>query len=220
MSINLREPDFRAAVFDLDGTLFDSMMIWNRIDEIFLARRGINEVPEDYLLAIAHLGAIETANYTIKRFGLTDTPEQMIQEWSEQALDFYRNEVTLKKGALGYLTKLRNAGIHLAVATASSEDLYLPAIKRCGLDGFFEAYANVGECERKKGFPDVYLLACQRMNADPADAVVFEDIYVAIKGAKSGGFRTAGVYDETSARDTELIKAEAVEFIFSFEELL
>lgn len=212
--------EFRAAVFDLDGTLFDSMYFWNHIDEMFLARMGINEVPEDYLLAIAHLGAEETALYTKQRFNLDMTPEEMMQIWFDDALEFYSSGVTLKKGAYEYLCKLRDSGIKLAVATASTEKLYLPGMKRTGIDGFFSAVASVDECVRKKGFPDVYELACSRLGVPVSDAVVFEDIYVAVCGAKDGGFRTVGVYDETSKRDTGLIRARADLFIMDFTELL
>ena len=220
MSVNLKNPDFTAAVFDLDGTLFDSMGFWNSIDASFLARHGIAEVPEDYLLDIAHLGAYDTALYTKKRFGFSESPEEMMNEWHSEALKYYEKNVQLKAGAREYLEKLHNAGIKLAVATASSEDLYVPALIRLGLRDMFSGAAEVSECERKKGFPDVYELACSRMGVRTDDAVVFEDIYIAVKGAKNGGFRTVGVYDASSARDTERIKAEADAFIYSFEELL
>ena len=219
MSIDLVTPDFRAAVFDLDGTLFDSMPFWNELDARFLKRRGVDTVPEDYLLAIAHLGAAETANYTIKRFGLDATPEELMTEWHNDAVRFYSEEVSLKEGAEDYLRMLHGKGVKLAVATASSSDIYMPALERCGIKELFCAFAEVGECRRRKGFPDVYELACSRMGASAAETVVFEDICIAVKGAKAGGFRTVGVYDETSARDAELIKAEADEYITGFSEL-
>lgn len=220
MNMRSQLPEFDAAVFDLDGTLFDSMQFWNKLDEVFLAKRGIKIVPEDYLLAIAHLGALETALYTIKRFDLSETPEEMMAEWHNDALIYYKNSVKLKPGAYEYLTFLRKAGKKLAVATASSEELYIPALERCGILNLFDAFAEVGECERKKGFPDVYELACGRMGAEPAKTIVFEDIYIAVRGAKAGGFFTVGVYDSTSERDTELIRQTADMFITGFDELL
>ena len=219
MSIDLKDPDFTAAVFDLDGTLFDSMPFWNELDARFLKRRGVEPVPEDYLLAIAHLGAAETANYTIKRFGLDATPGELMTEWHNDAVRFYSEEVALKAGAADYLRFLKGRGVKLAVATASSRDIYMPALERCGIKELFSAYAEADECARKKGFPDVYELACSRMGASAAETVVFEDIYIAVKGAKAGGFRTVGVYDETSSRDEALIRAEADEYITGFTEL-
>lgn len=212
--------EFSAAVFDLDGTLFDSMGFWNHIDEWFLNKMGIDAVPGDYLLAIAHLGAEETAKYTKERFKLDISTEDMMNCWFDKALDYYHNDVALKPGAFEFLKRLHDAGVKLAVATASDPQLYLPGMKRTGIDGFFGAVANVGECERKKGFPDVYSLACSRLGVPDSEAVVFEDICIAVKGAKNGGFRTVGVFDETSERDTDVIREIADLFIRDFNELL
>ncbi|MCR4780100.1 MAG: HAD family phosphatase [Ruminiclostridium sp.] len=212
--------EFTAAVFDLDGTLFDSMGFWRNIDEWFLNKMGIDEVPEDYLLAIAHLGAEETAKYTKERFKLDISPEEMMKCWFDEALDFYRTRVTLKPGAYDFLRILRDGGVKLAVATASDAPLYRPGLERTGIDGFFGAFATVNECERKKGFPDVYSLACSRLGVPDSEAVVFEDIYIAVKGAKAGGFRTVGVFDEVSCRDAEAIEKTADLFICDFTELL
>ena len=212
----LRTGNFGAAVFDMDGTIMDSMGFWNHIDEVFLARRGIETVPEDYLLAIAHLGAEETALYTKERFGLDETPEEMMREWFGDAVHYYTYDAQLKPGAYEYLKKLHGAGVKMALATASSEELYVPALKRCGVYELFSAFATVSECERKKGFPDIYLLACERMGAEPTECVVFEDIFVAVKGAKDGGFFTVGVSDPSSKRDSELIRQTADLYIDGF----
>ncbi|MBQ3842347.1 MAG: HAD family phosphatase [Ruminiclostridium sp.] len=220
MSIDLTAPVIKGAIFDLDGTLFDSMGFWSHLDERFLKKHGVFPVPQDYMLEIAHLGAVETAVYTKKRFGFTMEVEEMMQEWHEDAVGYYRDEVTMKPGAEEYLRKLKNAGIKLAVATANSRDLYMPAVLRLGLDGVFSAYAEVDEVGRKKGFPDIYELAAQRLGVKPAECAVFEDIYVALMGAKAGGFITVGVYDETSERDKELIKGSADAFVDSFGLLL
>ncbi len=211
--------NFKAAIFDLDGTLLDSMHVWSKIDRDFLALRGI-DVPDDYMLAVAHLGAYQTAVYTIDRFGFDSTPEELISEWMKMAVDFYTNEVTLKKGGYEYLESLYNSGVKLAVATANDKILYEPALKLTGIEKFFSAVVNVDEVERKKGFPDIYWLACEKMGVSPSDSVVFEDIYLGICGAKDGGFRAVGVYDDTSAYDTEKIRERADLYINDFTELL
>ena len=217
---DIRIPDFKAAIFDLDGTLFDSMWFWNGIDERFLAGKGIKEVPEDYLLAIAHLGAEETAIYTKERFGLKESPEEMMKEWYDEALLFYKNDVKFKKGAYEYLKRLYESGVKLAVATASREDLFMPALERLGADRFFSACATVNECGRIKEFPDVYELACKKLGVSVSDTFVFEDIYAAVCGAKKGGFFTVGVYDSLSSRDEALIREKADIYITGFDELL
>lgn len=220
MSLDLVKPGFGAAIFDLDGTLFDSMGFWSHLDERFLSHHGISPIPDDYLLEIAHLGAEETAIYTRNRFGLTMSAGEMMEEWHHEALEYYTNDVGLKPGAYEYLTRLKNAGVKLAVATANSSDLYMPALKRLGLESLFDAYAEVAEVGRKKGFPDIYELAAARLGASPSETAVFEDIYIALTGAKAGGFLTVGVYDETSARDTVRIREFADAFVCTFDELL
>lgn len=211
--------DFKGAIFDLDGTLLDSMWVWKQIDRDFLAKRGI-EVPPDYMLAVAHLGAYQTAVYTISRFGFTETPEQLIAEWTEMAIDFYKRSVVLKKGAYEYLEQLYNKGVKLAVATANDSALYEPALDHTGIRKFFSAVVNVNEVERKKGFPDIYWLACRKMGVEPQESVVFEDIYQGICGAKDGGFRAVCVYDETSADDEEKIREIADLYIHDFTEII
>ncbi len=210
--------EIKAAIFDLDGTLLDSMHIWSRIDLEFLAKRRI-DVPADYMLKVAHLGSYQTAMYTKERFSLPETPEEMIAEWLEMAVHFYSDEVTLKKGAFEFLSDLKKAGIKLAVATANDPCLYEPALRHTEILPLFDAIADVDEVERKKGFPDIYLLACERLGAKASEAVVFEDIYLGIKGAKDGGFRTVAVYDEVSKADEEKIRAAADYFIRDFTEL-
>ncbi len=210
---------FEAAIFDLDGTLLDSMWVWKQIDRDFLAKRGI-EVPPDYMLAVAHLGAYQTAVYTIERFGFRNTPEELITEWTKMAVDFYTDRVQLKKGAYEYLEMLYNKGVKLAVATANDKLLYEPALDHTGIRRFFSAVVNVDEVERKKGFPDIYWLACEKMGVRAENSVVFEDIYQGISGAKDGGFKAVGVYDETSAEDEEKIRSRADLYIRDFSELI
>ena len=220
MSIDLISPDFKGAIFDLDGTLFDSMDFWSHLDERFLKRHGVSPVPDDYMLEIAHLGAEETAIYTKKRFGFDMSPEEMMREWHGDAVGYYNESVRLKPCAEEYLAMLKNAGVKLAVATANSRELYMPAVERLGLTKYFDDYAEVSEVGRKKGFPDIYELAASRLGVRPAECAVFEDIYVALMGAKAGGFRTVGVYDESSERDRELIIGCTDAFIESFEDIV
>ncbi len=210
--------DFKAAVFDLDGTLLDSMHVWSDIDCRFLAQRGI-EVPPDYMLKVAHLGSYQTALYTKERFGLAESPEEMIAQWLEMAIRFYSEEVTLKNGAAEYLAFLKEKGVKLAVATANDPILYEPALRRTGIAPLFDAVANVDEVKQKKGFPDIYLLAAERLGVPVSETAVFEDIYLGVKGAKDGGFYTVAVYDKTSEPDKDRIQALADEYIDDFRPL-
>lgn len=201
-------PDFQAAIFDLDGTLLDSMGVWERIDVDFLRKRGLTAT-KDYIQAVTPMGFQEAAEYTIRRFGLTDTATQIIAEWHVMCRDAYRYTVGLKPGAESYLLRLKQAGVKLGVATALSPELYRPALEHNGVLRLFHAFASVNEVQRGKGFPDIYLLAAQRLGVAPAQCMVFEDILSGIMGAKAGGFLTCGVYDPYSAYEWESIRVAA-----------
>jgi len=215
----INRDDIKGAIFDLDGTLFDSMWVWKAIDCKFLGNRQI-EVPDDYMEAISPLGFVGAAKYTIERFNLTDTPEMLIAEWNEMALNEYRNNVKLKKGAKEYLFYLKERGVRIAAATASHEELFVPCLKNNGIYELFDNITTLQEVEREKGFPDIYLKAASKMKLEPTSCVVFEDIYQGIYGAVAGNFMTVGVYDESSAHEKERITAIADKYITDFFEII
>lgn len=107
----------RAAIFDLDGTLLDSMGVWDAVDVEFLGRRGF-DVPADYMQKVSAMQFHDIAAYTIRRFGLDDTPEELMREWNDLAYEAYTTTVELKPGARAYLEWLRASGARLAVATS------------------------------------------------------------------------------------------------------
>ncbi|MDP4133415.1 MAG: HAD family phosphatase [Bacillota bacterium] len=210
---------FKGAIFDLDGTLLDSMDIWEKIDIEFLAGRGIM-MPDDYIAAVTPMGFFQAAQYTIRRFGLKEKPADIMEEWNRMSVESYKNKVTLKPYAKEYLLLLKKHGIKLAVATALSELLYAPALKNNGIYNLFDAFTETSEVKRSKGFPDIYLKAADKIGLPPRECAVFEDIYEGIKGAKDGGFITVGVYDRYSDYEKDKIKELSDLYIRNFKELL
>lgn len=200
--------DFDAAVFDLDGTLLDSLGMWEGLDGVFLKKRGL-EVTPDYSAAVGAMSFEEAAEYTVRRFGLAETPDMLIREWGSLAADAYENTIPLKPGAEEFLLTLKAAGKKLGVATALSPRLYGPALRRNGVYGLFDAFASVGEVRRGKGFPDIYLLAAERLGVPPGRCVVFEDVLPGILGAKAAGMTAVGFYDPVSRDDEERMRAAA-----------
>jgi len=211
--------DFKGAIFDLDGTLLDSLWVWDEVDKNFLGRRGI-EVPDDYMDIINPMGVMQTAEYTIKRFSLSDTPQDLIAEWNMLALREYKSNVKMKPGAQKYLNLLKNNSVKLGIATASDPEIYIPALKNLGIYDLFDAITHADEVSRGKDFPDIYLLAAKKLGATPEKCVVFEDIYSGINSAKSAGFYTVGVYEEYSKKDKDKIIKTADKYIYSFDELM
>lgn len=212
----MRDLDIKAAIFDLDGTLLDSMGVWTQIDIDFLGKRGI-PVTDEYVKAVTSMGFQEAAAYTIRRYDLAQTPEEIMGEWKRMCRTAYGHSVPLKPCAKETLLRLKQSGIKLGVATALSPDLFVPALERNGVYGWFDAFASLEEVQRGKGFPDIYLLAAQRLKVEPPRCMVFEDILAGILGAQAGGFHTYGVYDESSAHDWEKICAAADRTLTSFE---
>lgn len=211
--------NIKYAVFDLDGTLFDSMWLWKQIDYDYLSKRGI-QVPSDYMKCINHLSVMDTALYSIERFNLKDSPEDLINEWLDMAKEAYCNKIMLKPYVVEFLDALQKENISMSVATSLSLELAIPALERNGILKYFDSVVNSEQVKRGKGFPDIYLKAVSHTNYKPQDCVVFEDILKGVTGAKAGEFFVVGVFDEESAHDHNDIKKIADMFINSFEELL
>ena len=211
--------DMKSAIFDLDGTLLDSMWVWDQVDLDFLGKRGF-DVPDDYTKAIAHMDAHSTARYTIERFGLNETIDNIVDEWFEMAKDKYSNEVICKPGAYEYVEKLHNRGVKIAIATSSDKVLFEKTLERTGLSKYIDAIVMVKEVGKGKSHPDVYLEAARRLGVNPCETVVYEDILAGILGAKKGGFRTAAVYEQRSNEDEKEILRECDYYIDNFTELV
>ncbi len=193
---------FRAALFDMDGTLIDSMGVWARVDEVFFARRGL-PLPQDYAHSVAGLSFRQTGEYTKARFHLPESVDDILREWHELCESAYVNDVPLKPHAAEYLKKLRGEGVRLAVATALPERLYRPVLSRTGVLPLFDAFASTDEAGESKRSGDVYRLAASRLGAEPAECVVFEDILDGLLGAKAAGMKAVLVRDPAAAGERE-----------------
>lgn len=210
---------FTAAIFDLDGTLLDSMHVWDDVDHAFLRSRGLPEEP-DYFEALKQINIRECADYTIARYHLNETPEALIEWWNQKAAEAYRFDVQVKPGAKEYLLTLKNRGIKLGIATSCSKELYEPALERLGISRLFDAVTLTHEVGCNKSKPDVYLLTAEKLGVLPKDCIVFEDIPDAVNGAKLAGMTVVGVYDDTSKDHRAAIEKAADFYIESFTELL
>ncbi len=202
---------FKGHIFDLDGTLIMSNDVWTDVDLRFLGKRGLS-VPEDYSKALSVMNFDQAAIYTKERFGLEDDVEDIKKEWFESARYRYAHTIPLYKGVKEYLEALYSSGKSLALATASSAELYEPVLKRTGVYDMFSVFVTTAEVERGKGFPDVYLEAAKRLGLEPGDCIVYEDIYQGIRAAKGAGFHTAACLNE-HYQDDDKMRAES-EYIF------
>lgn len=196
------------AIFDLDGTLLDSVWIWEEIDRAFFSARGMT-VPPDYMRAVSLMQYRQTAEYTIKRFGLNEQPEALMAEWTRGALEAYRTRLELKPFVKQYLKQLSALGIKLAVATSATPEMCLPALERNGVLDMFSAVIATMEIGKGKEHPDVYLAAADALGLKPNACAVYEDTLDALQTAKAAGFFPVAVYDGYSARDAEKLRQTA-----------
>ena len=211
----------RAAVFDLDGTLIDSMEIWREVDEDFFARRGM-AVPEGYQERIAHLGFRECAAFTVREYMPAESEADVIEEWRALSLSKYSardGAKYFKPGAVDFVRRLKGEGFRLGVATASSPDFFLPILRAGGVEPLFDGFCTVDEAGRNKSCPDIFLLIAKKLGVTPAECAVFEDNLAALRAAKSTGMFAVGVFDESSRACHAEMEREADLFIRSFEEL-
>ena len=184
-------------IFDLDGTLIDSMGVWNQVDIEFLGKRGLEVTPE-YLDAVKKNSSRDAAVITRRLFDLEDTPEQIMKEWDDMVSEHYRGSIPLKEGVFEYLTRAKELGFSLMAATALSIDHAGPCLRRCNIYGLFNSVITLDDMGNKinKSDPAIYIRAMENAGgSDPSRVVVFEDVPACIEGAKSGGFITCAVHD-------------------------
>ncbi|NLW89510.1 MAG: HAD family phosphatase [Clostridiaceae bacterium] len=209
----------RGSIFDLDGTLLDSMSMWMEIDIRFLGEHGITAT-EDYSQAVKTMGYRKAAEYTVARYGLSMSPDEVIARWNEMADASYAEEIRLKEGAEAYLRKINRLGQKLAIATALGLSSVMHVLENNGVLSLFDSITMVHEVSRDKSHPDIYLLAAERLGLQPHECVVFEDILPGVSAAKSAGFKVCGVYDFSSRDDWKEIRAVSDYSIDSWQELL
>lgn len=209
----------KAMLFDLDGTLIDSVGLWHQIDKEYLQSFGIS-IPPDLKPKIEGMCFKDTAQYIKNRFSLPVSCEQMIDDWNQMAYEKYRNEIKFKPGVEQFLTEVKKRGIKLGIATSNSSNLLFAVGKSLCFDRFFDIYVTGCDAKKSKPDPEVYLQAAAKLSANTSECLVFEDTVSGIMAGKSAGMKVCGVFDIYSDYATEKKKELADFFINSFEELI
>ena len=207
--------DKKYAIFDMDGTLIDSMVFWKNLATEYLTSKGILQIPADILEQIKPLTMSESAALFRREFGLTGDVEAQMNEMME---DHYRNDIPLKPGVWEYLENLHRQGVRMCVASATAEHLMESCLTRLGVRQYFEFLLSCETVGAGKRSPLVYQEAARRLGAVPGQIAVYEDALYAVQTAKAAGFHVVGVYDDSAADSWQAIEQESDEVILNWEE--
>lgn len=206
----------KGAIFDLDGTLTDSMELWETVADEYLI--SVGKTPKPGLRAVIYpMTLFQAAEYMIGEYDLTDSVEDIVKSINQIVADLYKYKVPLKENVLDFLKLLKSAGIPMCVATVTEKHHVEAALKRLGIMDFFKGIITTTMVGSDKSKPDIYRAAAEFIGTDKENTCVFEDAYHAAKTAKDDGFIVAGIFDRFEKR-TELIKEFADYYITDYKD--
>ena len=213
--------DCKGIIFDMDGTLIDSMGMWRSLATIFLAdnelepkEAGLDE--KVYLMTVPEMRQFFEKEYGLRYHTLADFQEA----YYHAVYCYYRTVIRPRPGVFAFLQKIRDAGIRMCVATATRTQSAMLALKRLGFLDYMEFVLCCGDVGAEKDQPDIYLEAARRMGCSVSECVVFEDALYCIRTAKKAGFRTVGIYEKSAPWEAECIRAVCDLYIEGYEDLL
>ncbi|PKM67016.1 MAG: HAD family hydrolase [Firmicutes bacterium HGW-Firmicutes-2] len=194
--------NIKAVIFDMDGTLIDSMWLWKTIDMEYLKRFGLM-LPDDLQDDIEGMSFSETAAYFKKRFNLLDSVETIKEEWNKMAWSYYIEEVTMKEDAHLFLSHLKHHGYKTGIGTSNSKELVTLVMNKFKIDHFFHSIRTSCEVAKGKPSPDIYLQVAKDLMVLPEECLVFEDVPMGIMAAKNAGMKVCAIYDDFSKNITD-----------------
>ena len=208
----------RAVICDIDGTLIDSMPIWDDLGARYLRSLGVE--PEPGLGDILFTMTIqEGVHYCKERYELSQSEEEIRESLNKIVEDFYRFEVPLKEGAAQMLAYFKSMDIPMTLASIGEPTLVKAALERLGVWDCFREMLICEDLHTTKKEPLVYLTAAEHMGVRPEETLVFEDVHQAVHSAKSAGFKVCAIKDPASSKDWKRIEAEADLMVENFSEL-
>lgn len=187
----------KSIIFDMDGTLADSMVMWRSLGIDYLKSHGVDITSED-AQEMTTQSLKMSSTYMKEKFNLSLTPDEIYNDMKHIAEDFYKHHCTLKNGAKDVLDRFYEEGIPMMLGTGTPEEFFDPFLKREDMFKYFKSIATCDGLNLKKDDPNFFLTCCEMAGFDPKETVLIDDAYFAIIAAKEAGLTTICMYDEAN----------------------
>lgn len=209
----------KLAIFDFDGTLFDSAGYWTTVISDYVRERG-GTPPPNVVGLVKPLGMTLGAKFFKEQFGLPEEIPEIVRGWRSPMGQHYRLNIPVRKGARDYIQRLREKGIKVCMATAMERDFVMPALERTDMLELFDSVVTIADVQANKNSPRIFQHCAEKYGLDYGDCVVFEDAPAVLRMCREAGFGTVGVYDGMTEEEIPQLKEACDRFMMSFEELL
>lgn len=210
--------DIDTLIFDMDGTLIDSMGMWHEIDREFFEKHG-RVFPENFVKELDGLSFDDTADYFINVHKFDYTRDEIQKIWHEMSYKHYKDIIPYKPGAFEFIKKAHNLGYKMGIATSNSRDLVEVIDSRLHFTDYIKIIVTNDEVPNGKPAPDIYRKVAETLNSDPKKCLVFEDVPGGIRAGKAAGMKVCAVHDDLSMTMDEEKKNLSDYYIYNYSEI-
>ena len=208
----------KAAIFDADGTLLDSMGQWNLVPYKYVKSLGV-AADENIAEKLFTMTISEAAEFIIDEYELSVTVEEAVEGMDAIIREFYKNDVKLKDGAGELLEFFKSRGIPMVIGTSTDRDCIEVGLERTGISAYFDRIYTSTEVGKSKEKPDLFIQAMEFMESSPDETIVFEDGLYSLRTAADLGMKTVGIFDEVSLSNQKELKELADLYVDEGESL-